>query len=305
MNVWMRNVSTSATTTRIGSSFQNVDRRRLPPRLLRPASLLAVGRGGALVGRFAGPAAVAPGEACGAVVGLLRHGLGGPGEAGRHGGLLHRLGRPGAEPGRAVVGGLGTGPRVRTGARTRRGDVAVDVARRAVGGRQRVPATVLRAADRVDRGQRMAAAVLRTGGRTARPRAATDAGRSAATRPRHPAAGRRERRSGRCRGRWSGWAAHRGRCAAGRGRWRAGGAGTVPSSMPPTGHGVDGSRTGRSGTPGGPGRPGWTQPDASLLPCRGGWARRSSGSSGRATLTKATPNRARAVRTPTGSRASP
>ena len=119
----------------------------------------------ALVGRFTRPAAVAPGEACGGVVGLLRHGLGGPGEAGRHGGLLHRLGRPGAEPGRAVVGGLGTGPRVRTGARTRRGDVAVDAARRAVGGRQRVPATVLRAAYRVDRGQRMAAAVLRTGGR--------------------------------------------------------------------------------------------------------------------------------------------
>ena len=37
MNVWMRNVSSSATTTRIGSSFQNVDRRRRPAlRLSRP-----------------------------------------------------------------------------------------------------------------------------------------------------------------------------------------------------------------------------------------------------------------------------
>ena len=63
----MRNVSTSATTTRIGSSFQNVDRRRLPPgSCARRGSLLAVGRGGALVGRLTCPAAVAPGEACGA-----------------------------------------------------------------------------------------------------------------------------------------------------------------------------------------------------------------------------------------------
>ena len=206
------------------------DRQFFPerrPAPLAPSALAArTARGRRAAGRSSGDSPARrrwrPGKPARAVVGLLRHGLGGPGEAGRHGGLLHRLGaaRSRARPCRRRRAGHRS--TCADGRPHEAGDVAVDAARRAVGGRQRVPATVLRAADRVDRGQRMAAAVLRTGGR-----------RRVHGRQRMPAAllrpvpGIRRRavgngEAGDVAAVGGGWAARRGRCAAGRGRWRAG-----------------------------------------------------------------------------------
>ena len=223
MNVWMRNVSTSATTTRIGSSFQNVDRRRLPPRLLRPPRRPARGRSRRDVHRAIRPpdGGGARGTLPGAVLGVLRHGLDGPGQA--VGTVGSSTGSAGPEPSQAGPASADCARRSTPAVRgpARGGRVTVDAARRARGGTSLWMDAAAGGRPRSRRRQRMASAVLRPGAREARPRAAGALPLGAAARVSGgghigngeagdvPAVVAGTGRSG----------AGRGRCADGRGRW--------------------------------------------------------------------------------------